>query len=60
VSLAVVLTMVGAKMLAASWLKEVLGPNFNFYLLGAVLVTLASGVVSSMITNVRAESHAHS
>jgi tellurite resistance protein TerC len=53
ISLAIVLAMVGAKMLAASWLKEVLGSGFNFYLLGAVLVTLAAGVAASMIANVR-------
>jgi tellurite resistance protein TerC len=43
VSLAIVLALVGAKMLAASWLKATIGPNFNFYLLGAVLLTLAGG-----------------
>src|SRR5205814_1681901 len=53
ISLAIVLAMVGAKMLAASWLKEALGSGFNFYLLGAVLVTLAAGVAASMIANVR-------
>jgi tellurite resistance protein TerC len=53
VSLALVLAMVGAKMLAASWLKATIGPNFNFYLLGAVLLTLAAGVVASMIANRR-------
>jgi tellurite resistance protein TerC len=52
-SLAVVLAMVGGKMLAASWLKAVLGPNFNFYLLGAVLLTLAAGVVASTLANRR-------
>jgi predicted tellurium resistance membrane protein TerC len=53
VSLAVVLGMVGTKMLAASWLKATIGPNFNFYLLGAVLLTLAVGVVASMVANRR-------
>jgi tellurite resistance protein TerC len=52
-SLAVVLAMVGGKMLAASWLKAVLGPNFNFYLLGAVLLTLAAGAVASTLANRR-------
>jgi tellurite resistance protein TerC len=53
VSLAVVLGTVGVKMLITDWLKATLGPNFNFYLLGAVLLTLALGVVASVIANRR-------
>jgi tellurite resistance protein TerC len=53
VSLAVVLALVGGKMLAATWLKSVLGANFNFYLLGAVLLTLAAGVAASVFVNRR-------
>jgi tellurite resistance protein TerC len=53
VSLAVVLALVGGKMLAAPWLKAVLGANFNFYLLGAVLLTLSGGVVASVVANRR-------
>ena len=53
VSLAIVLAMVGAKMLAASWLKATIGPNFNFYLLGAVLLVLTGGVVASALANRR-------
>jgi tellurite resistance protein TerC len=49
VSLALVLLLVGGKMLAAPWLKEVLGKSFNFYLLGVVLFVLAAGVVVSTI-----------
>lgn len=49
VSLALVLILVGAKMLAASWLKEVLGANFNFYLLGLVFLVLAVGVAASWL-----------
>jgi len=48
-ALAIVLLVVGAKMLAASWLKDVLGANFNFYLLGVVLLILAAGVVASLL-----------
>ncbi len=47
VALALVLMVVGAKMLAAEWLKETLGKGFNFYLLGAVLLLLAGGMVAS-------------
>jgi tellurite resistance protein TerC len=48
-SLALVLALVGAKMLAAEWLKEALGKNSNFYLLGVVLAVLVSGVVASWL-----------
>jgi tellurite resistance protein TerC len=47
VSLAAVLALVGAKMLAHSWLKELLGPSFNLYLLLVVLGVLAAGVAAS-------------
>lgn len=49
VSLATILAVVGVKMLIADWLKEVLGPNFNFYLLGTVLFILAVGTIASII-----------
>ena len=49
VSLALVLILVGAKMLAGPWLKEVLGANFNFYLLGLVFLVLAVGVTVSWL-----------
>jgi tellurite resistance protein TerC len=49
VSLALVLILVGAKMLAAPWLKEMLGANFNFYLLGLVFLVLAVGVAASWL-----------
>lgn len=48
-ALAMVLLVVGVKMLTAKWLKEVLGEYFNFYLLGAVLMILAVGVVGSLL-----------
>ena len=53
VSLALVLAFVGGKMLAASWLKAAIGPNFNLYLLAVVLLTLAGGVVASVVANRR-------
>ena len=49
-ALAFVLLTVGLKMLAHSWLERVLGPDFNLYLLGAVVVILAIGVLVSVIT----------
>jgi tellurite resistance protein TerC len=47
-ALAIVLMVVGVKMLIAKWLKEVLGEAFNFYLLGLVLLILAAGVLASL------------
>jgi tellurite resistance protein TerC len=49
VSLALVLMVVGVKMLLAEWLKGMLGSSFNLYLLGLVLLILAAGVVGSLI-----------
>jgi len=47
VSLAAILGLVGIKMLVADLLKDYLGPNFNFYLLGMVALILALGVLAS-------------
>jgi tellurite resistance protein TerC len=52
-ALALVLLVVGVKMLLAQWLKGVLGEYFNFYLLGAVLAILAAGVIASLIAGAR-------
>jgi len=49
VSLSLVLTLVGVKMLTAHWLRELLGSHFNLYLLGAVLAILAGGVAASLL-----------
>jgi len=49
-ALAVVLMTVGSKMLAHSWLEDVLGSNFNLYLLACVLGILVTGVVASLLT----------
>ncbi len=51
VSLALVLLIVGVKMLIASWLKTLIGEHFNFYLLAVVLLVLASGVVASLVAD---------
>ena len=48
VSLALVLMVVGVKMMTHSWLKSVLGENFNLYLLAVVLLILIAGVVASL------------
>jgi len=48
VSLAIILAMVGVKMLFAGPIKKALGPNFNFYLLIAVMLILVGGVLASV------------
>ena len=52
-TLALVLAVVGVKMLTASWLKEILGASFNFYVLGFVLGILAVGVGGSVLAGRR-------
>jgi len=53
VALALVLMVVGVKMLIADWLKQIFGANFNFYLLGMVLFILAAGVAASLLADRR-------
>jgi tellurite resistance protein TerC len=55
VSLAVVLMVVGVKMLLAEWLKLALGKHFNLFLLVVVLAILMAGVVGSLIAERRDE-----
>ena len=45
----------GQKMLAAEWLKDYVGPSFNFYLLGIVALILGIGVVASIVVTRREE-----
>ncbi len=53
VALALVLMVVGVKMLIAGWLKQIFGANFNFYLLGMVIFILAAGVAASLLADRR-------
>ena len=53
VSLALVLMVVGAKMLVAEWLKFAIGKHFNLYLLAVVLSILAAGVAASVLAERR-------
>jgi tellurite resistance protein TerC len=48
-ALAMVLLVVGVKMLAAKWLKSMLGDSFNFMILGLILAILAAGVIASLV-----------
>ncbi len=54
VSLALVLMLVGVKMMTHVWLKELAGQYFNLYLLAVVLLILAAGVVASLLATRRA------
>ncbi|MBI4502768.1 MAG: TerC family protein, partial [Gemmatimonadetes bacterium] len=53
VSLALILMVVGMKMLLAEWLKLALGKHFNLYLLIVVLLILAAGVAGSIMADRR-------
>ncbi|MEK7413998.1 MAG: TerC/Alx family metal homeostasis membrane protein [Planctomycetota bacterium] len=53
VSLAVVLLVVGVKMLLAEWLKSAFGEHFNLYLLTVILLILAVGVATSILADRR-------
>jgi tellurite resistance protein TerC len=48
VAFAVVLMVVGVKMMTHARLKALLGPHFNLYLLGLVLLILAAGAAASL------------
>ena len=53
ISLALVLMVVGAKMLTHVWLKALVGQYFNLYLLAVVLLILAAGVIASLVASRR-------
>jgi tellurite resistance protein TerC len=53
VSLAVLLAVVGGKMMAHDWLKKALGEHVHVYLLGVTVAILAAGVVASVVWNRR-------
>ncbi len=48
VSLAFVLVLIGIKMMTHIWLKKVLGDSFNLFVLAAVVLILAAGVIASL------------
>ena len=53
VSLAIVLAVVGVKMLISEWLKSLIGDSFNFWLLGLIAAILIGGVIASTLVNRR-------
>lgn len=58
ISLALVLMVVGVKMLTASWLKQHIGDHFNLYLLLVIISILAAGVFASLWADWRERHHA--
>lgn len=48
-SLALILAVVGVKMLAAKWIQLWLGENSNFYLLAIVAILFGGGIIASKI-----------
>lgn len=48
-ALALVLLLVGTKMLAHSWLKAALGGNFTLWVLVLIVAILAGGVIASLL-----------
>ncbi|HSB27404.1 MAG TPA: TerC/Alx family metal homeostasis membrane protein [Pyrinomonadaceae bacterium] len=56
-ALALVLLVVGVKMLLAEWLKLALGKHFNLYLLVVVLAILGAGVAASFLADRRDTNH---
>ncbi len=50
-SLAVVLAVVGVKMLAADWLRATIGSGFEIWLLAIILLILAIGILASWIAD---------
>ncbi len=48
-ALAVVLVLVGGKMLAHHWLHDLLGRHANFFVLGAIMLIIGAGVVASLL-----------
>ena len=48
-SLALILVVVGVKIIASRWLKEAVGPYAVLYLLGAVGLLLTAGITASLV-----------
>jgi tellurite resistance protein TerC len=50
-ALALILLIVGVKMLALKWIKAVLGEHFNIYLLIVILFVLLAGAMASLFAD---------
>jgi tellurite resistance protein TerC len=53
ISLAVILGIVGVRMLTAKWSSGLLGENANFWMLGVVFTVLAAGAGASLLADTR-------
>ena len=54
-SLALILGLVGAKMLAAEWSDALLGDTVNFWMLGTVAMVLMAGAGASILADRRSQ-----
>lgn len=54
-SLALVLILVGVKMMTHVWLKQAIGDNFNLWVLAVVAAVLATGVFASLVIREKKE-----
>ena len=54
-SLAVVLILVGVKMMTHVWLKQAIGEHFNLWVLAVVAAVLMAGVLASIMIPEREE-----
>jgi tellurite resistance protein TerC len=52
-SIAIVLVVVGLKMLVSPWIKSTFGSRANFYLLALILAILSIGIAASFIVSAR-------
>ena len=57
-SLALILLVVGVKMLLAEWLHLALGDRFNLYLLSLIILILIVGVIASVLADGRQKNSA--
>lgn len=57
-SLSVILGLIGVKMLAQDWLKGLVGPRVNLYVLALVVAILVAGVVASIVAAKREKARA--
>ena len=55
VSLALILMLVGGKILAADWIRRVMGEHATLYLLGIVAAMIAGGIIASLAATRRRE-----
>src|SRR5579859_1632169 len=55
ITLALILMLVGVKIIAGHWIREAMGEHAIFYLLAAVAVMIAGGIIASLVATRRRE-----